>query len=316
MLHRKFIAVMALTIAAALVVDSADARRLGSGRSFGAQRSVTPPAATAPGPSAHAPGTAVAPGAASNPVMPPSAAAARAGAPAAAAAAPAQAARPGMSRWLGPIAGLAAGLGLAALMSHFGLSEAFGSFMLMLLLALGVFLVVRMLFMRRSKPQYATSNAYRSPMTGDLASRTEPVLGGGAAGGVSSDPRLPAGFDREAFIGQAKAQFRALQGAWDAGDRRALSNVTTPEMYADIDRDLATRGTHQDTDIVSLDADLLEVTTEGPKHWASVRFWGVLREDGGPARSFDETWNLVKPVDDSSGWMLAGIQQNEPATAH
>jgi predicted lipid-binding transport protein (Tim44 family) len=67
---------------------------------------------------------------------------------------------------------------------------------------------------------------------------------------------------------------------------------------------------------VSLEADVLEVTTEDRQHWASVRFWGVLREDGGPARPFDETWNLTKPVDDSSGWLLAGIQQNEPATAH
>ena len=26
-------------------------------------------------------------------------------------------------------------------------------------------------------------------------------------------------------------------------------------------------------------------------------------------KAFDEMWNLVKPVDGSSGWLLAGIQQ-------
>ena len=45
-------------------------------------------------------------------------------------------------------------------------------------------------------------------------------------------------------------------------------------------------------------------------HWASVRFSGTVRE--APRRepeSFAEVWNLVKPADGSSGWLLAGIQQ-------
>src|SRR5699024_6093621 len=43
-------------------------------------------------------------------------------------------ARSGMSRWLGPIAGIAAGLGIAALLSAFGLSGAFLEFMSSLIL--------------------------------------------------------------------------------------------------------------------------------------------------------------------------------------
>ncbi len=46
----------------------------------------------------------------------------------------------------------------------------------------------------------------------------------------------------------------------------------------------------------------------------SVRFTGLLREDGTVLpKDFDEVWNLVKPVDDSSGWLLAGIQQTHDA---
>ena len=42
----------------------------------------------------------------------------------------------------------------------------------------------------------------------------------------------------------------------------------------------------------------------------SVRFTGSCARTAPccPSRS-TETWNLVKPVDGSSGWMLAGIQQ-------
>ena len=40
----------------------------------------------------------------------------------------------------------------------------------------------------------------------------------------------------------------------------------------------------------------------------------MLREDGvAQPKSVVEVWNLVKPVDGSSGWLLAGIQQPEAA---
>jgi predicted lipid-binding transport protein (Tim44 family) len=60
----------------------------------------------------------------------------------------------------------------------------------------------------------------------------------------------------------------------------------------------------------ALEAQLLEVVTEGDQHLASVRFSGTVREspDAAP-QSFAEVWNLVKPADGSTGWLLAGIQQ-------
>jgi predicted lipid-binding transport protein (Tim44 family) len=41
-----------------------------------------------------------------------------------------------------------------------------------------------------------------------------------------------------------------------------------------------------------------------------VHFSGSVREtpDAAPAE-FQEVWNLVKPANGSSGWLLAGIQQ-------
>jgi predicted lipid-binding transport protein (Tim44 family) len=41
-----------------------------------------------------------------------------------------------------------------------------------------------------------------------------------------------------------------------------------------------------------------------------VHFSGAVREaHGAAAEPFAEVWNLVKPADGSSGWLLAGIQQ-------
>src|SRR6478672_11453139 len=102
---------LAVLTAGLLLTADADAKRLGGGRSFGAprdtvtQRQAMPPAA-APSQPAAPTNNAVAPRA-----------------PAATPAAPAPAAQSGWRRFMGPIAGIAAGLGIAALLSHFGLSE-------------------------------------------------------------------------------------------------------------------------------------------------------------------------------------------------
>jgi predicted lipid-binding transport protein (Tim44 family) len=306
----SILAIAALTVAALAAADFADARRLGGGRSFGAQRQSIAP--STPTPPAAAPSTPS--GAATNPVMPAnpsSAAAARSAAPAAAPS--------GASRWLGPIAGLAAGIGLAALLSHFGLSEAFASFLLVALLVIGGLLVVRWLFVRRARAaspmQYAGATPSGSAAPRGYESHVGPTWGAGAAAPVAAaSAKIPPGFDVDGFVRQAKQQFNRLQAAWDSGDRAALADVLTPQMYAEVERDLGARTTHERTEVVTLDAEVLEVATEGRQHVASIRFHGLLREDGATTpQPFDEVWNLQKPADGSSGWLLAGIQQLEQA---
>ena len=122
---------------------------------------------------------------------------------------------------------------------------------------------------------------------------------------------IPAGFDVEGFLRQAKLSYIRMQTANDSGNITELSEFTTPEMFAALKADVDARGgAKQFTDVVTLNADLLEVVTESDKHWASVRFSGLVREVPGQApTSFEEIWNLAKPADGSTGWLLAGIQQ-------
>jgi predicted lipid-binding transport protein (Tim44 family) len=317
---QRFLA-LALAFAAttALVAaDFADARRMGGGRSLGAQRqSVTPAPSTPPSVAPGAPN-----GAATNPVMPaqPGSAVNRA-APGAAAAAPgAAAARSGASRWLGPIAGLAAGLGLAALAAHLGMSEALMSVLLVALVAVAAIALLRVLLARRGGPPARSAMAYApSAGTAPRSPSVEPVFGGAARREptLADVPgRYPPGFEPAPFLEQAKQQFMRLQSAYDRGDRTVLADVMTPEMFTEVAKELDTRAGHVATEIVALNPEIVEVTTEGREHWASVRFRGLLREDGSPMpKPFDEMWNLVKPVDDSSGWLLAGIRQLDEAPA-
>jgi predicted lipid-binding transport protein (Tim44 family) len=133
--------------------------------------------------------------------------------------------------------------------------------------------------------------------------------GSGSGQPDESAGRYPPGFDPAPFVAQAKQQFRRLQAAYDRGDRGLLADVTTPEMLAELTRELDARRADGPTEVVTLDADIVEVVREGDRYVASVRYRGTLREDGNAAQPFEEMWHLVKPVDGSSGWLLAGIQQ-------
>ncbi|HQU50940.1 MAG TPA: Tim44 domain-containing protein, partial [Casimicrobiaceae bacterium] len=91
-------------------------------------------------------------------------------------------------------------------------------------------------------------------------------------------------------------------------DTKALADVMTPELLREIAREMDVSGAARPTEIVEVDAEVVDVATEGRNHWVSVRFSGTARE-GGVLEPFDEMWNLVKPVDGSAGWLVAGIQQ-------
>jgi predicted lipid-binding transport protein (Tim44 family) len=300
----------------------ADAKRLGGGGNFGAQRSVTPQKA-APVPGAPAGN------AASQSSPPPS----QPAVPASAAAPAAAPAASGMSRWLGPIAGIAAGLGLAALMSHLGLSEGFGSILLFGLIIFAGIYVLRMFLARRQAPaaplQYSGASAsaaisassafepsapsapsWRIPSTAEPVGQPIAAPAPDAPAFGVTHRTLPQGFDAAGFAKEAKRQYIQIQRSYDDADRATLSSVMTADMATEIGRELDNRGIHHPTEIVTLDADVLDVSTEDDKYWVSVRFTGLVKEDGEPLpHSIDEVWNLTKPVKGGSGWLLAGISQ-------
>ena len=111
--------------------------------------------------------------------------------------------------------------------------------------------------------------------------------------------------------------FIRLQAANDAGDIDDLRAFTTPEMFAAIKLDLQDRGgAGQRTDVVRIDAEVLDVAAEADRQIVSVRFHGLIREEADAAAvPFDEVWHLVKPTDGSREWAIAGIQQPAAAVA-
>jgi predicted lipid-binding transport protein (Tim44 family) len=314
-LFAVLMAVAAIGLAA--VSDDVFAKRAGGGRSVGKQSDQVTQRQAAPKE-------------AGAPTASPQAAAPAAGAAAGAAAQPAR------NRWLGPIAGLAAGLGLAALASHLGMGEQFGSMMMMVLFGLIAVFAIRYFMSRRKagaqgmQPAYAGAS-YSPTQMGPEASvqRFTPneaspaqFAGAGAAGGAGTAQAavqptatapvvLPAGFDAEGFVRQAKMHFIRLQASFDSANVNDLREFTSPEMFAELQMEIQERnGAANKTEVLQLNSEILGVHSNSIEHMASVRFQGMLREQEGAAPvSIDEVWNLTKPLNGQGGWVLAGIQQ-------
>jgi predicted lipid-binding transport protein (Tim44 family) len=121
---------------------------------------------------------------------------------------------------------------------------------------------------------------------------------------------VPAGFDTEAFLRQAKSSFIRMQAAWDKGDAQDLREFTTPEVFAELRMQIQERSGNDFTDVVSIDAQLLGIETTATDWLASVQFNGMIRTaPNAPAEPFAEVWNMSKPLSGTGGWVLAGIQQ-------
>lgn len=316
---KNSLSLMALVLALGLGIgigDAEAAKRLGGGKSTGMQRQSTAvnQAPTTPGQSPASPTTANA------------AAKAPAAAPAAAAAA-----QPKRS-WMGPLAGLAAGLGLAALASHLGFGEELASMLMIGLLVMAALAVVGFILRKRAMSQrpamagaaggmqYAgagqdvsTQRAYDVAMpAGGTAAGS--VIGSQIGANLNPSTDIPADFDVAGFERNAKVQFIRLQAANDTGNLNDIREFTTPEMFAEIKMDMADRGaTQQQTEVVSVNAQVLEVAEEAERYVVSVRFTGSIREaHSAELETFDEVWHLLKARQGNSGWMLSGIQQVSP----
>ena len=290
-MKRIAIAAFAALIGFGLMIQDADARRFGGARSSGISRDssiMRRDAASASSPARPAAPSQAAPPAGVTPPAPAS----------------------GMSRWLGPIAGLAAGIGIASLFSHFGMGGGMGNLFMLIALAIGAVYLVRWLMSKRP------SNAMQYAGAGNSASlplepATMPAYPSAGVSTTIPASNVPADFDVSGFLRQAKLNFVRLQAANDRGDMDDIRQFTSPEMFAEVQLDYQDRGRKtQQTDVIELNADLLDVTNEATRQIASVRFHGTLREETTAApEAFNEVWHLSKSIDGVHNWMVVGIQQ-------
>jgi len=295
-MKRTALLLAALLAIATLATDADAARRFGGGGNLGKQRAVPTQNQAAPAPSS--PSSTTTPSQATK--------------PAPTATPPVPAAKPSfMSRW----GGLLAGLGIGALLaSLFGAQMGPIMGLLLAVLAIGALAMLAMrFFARRQAPEER-----REPAFAAIGSAIEPS-GNAPATPMIASSALPEahttitipGFEVEPFVRVAKTSFIRLQAANDAGDLDDIRDFTTPEMYAEIAMQIGERKGSQRVEVVSLESQVLEAVIEEDYEVASVRFWGLIREEpGANPEPFDEIWVVRKKANDRRApWLIAGIQQ-------
>ncbi len=324
----KFLTLLLAGFLALGSLNAEAARRMGGGKSIGQQSNqVTQREAVRP----------------QQPAAPAQQAAPTAAKPATAAAPAAAPKKP----WGAMLGGLAAGLGLAWLAHSLGMGEAFGNVLMFLLIGVAVMAVIGMVMRSRrggaaqsgglayqgagaSAEQPASFKQYKPEKVGNDASARPweaqttqfdssavAQTGGSMIGSALSGSQtwgIPAGFDVTGFVTAAKQNFVTLQDAWDRADIGTLRSMMTDTMVSEIRSQLAEReaqfpGQPNKTEVVMLDAQLLGIEEQAEAYLASVEFNGMIREDASAGPSpFREVWNMTKPKQGGSGWLVAGVQ--------
>lgn len=324
---------LVLAVAVGTAAFDAEAKRLGGGKSSGMQRQTTSaPAGSNPASPGNQPGA--------------PAQKAPAAAPAAAAAGAQGAAAASKRSWMGPLAGVAAGLGLLALASHFGFGEALANMMLIGLLVMAGLMAFAFFMRKRAAGQGATlagagagagagmnpgartdhdpMAAFRNSSQADAKPDAQAAqqgsligsrlgLGLGLGGAAAASTAIPSDFDAAGFARHAKSQFLALQAANDAADFDKLAAYLSPEMLQIVRQEIVERGSAaQQTQVFGLEAQVLAVAQEDSRYVVSVRFTGSVRTEAGVAPDdLDEVWHLTKPRAGQGGWVIAGIEQSQ-----
>ena len=230
-------------------------------------------------------------------------------------------------------AGLTAG-GLLAWMFMGGAFEGFQpmDFLVILLLAVGAFLLIRQLRAGAAggRPAYAGS-ATPSPEPGQPAHQTRAAgeasdrINGsgpevrpgslmdefGLGGATNYQP--PSWFDETRFLGAARTHFTNLQLAWDANRMDEIREFVTPELFRELVHERAAIGDAENiTEVLNLEVSLEDLGERARHLIAAVRFTGGVREArGAGSESLDETWLVSRDLDDeNANWLIAGIRQN------
>lgn len=286
-MQRMFVWFFAFFLVLGTGIEQAEAKRLGGGKSSGVHSRQAAPA--------NNQSTLTQPGKTQT--------AGAAGAPAA---------KSKMAGLLGPLAGLAVGGLLAAMI--FG--EGFEGFQILdfLLIAAVLFIVFKLIM--RKKQQQATAaagaGAYQKQAHGQQQPFNTDLMGGGSASTAPSMGQpAPDWFNEASFVERAKGHFVHLQKAWDEGDLSELQDFVTPEMYNILAEERRSLTEEPNTEVVNLNARLGHISQQGSLVEASIVFSGQIRENSTVPTDFAETWHMVRDMRvENANWYLQGIEQN------
>ena len=184
-----------------------------------------------------------------------------------------------------------------------------------LLFALIGFLVYKFFIepKRRAAAAQASGNGMFRDMTGANQTSGVPGVNNGFGGGFNAQPeiQLPAGFNEQAFVEQAKSHYVVLQKAWDDNNFDEILDYVSPELYNLLVKERASYGADKPrTEVLSLMVEIVRGEINGTLASISLQFSGWIKE-GDQTSDTNEVWHLEKDTsDEKANWTIVGIQQD------
>jgi predicted lipid-binding transport protein (Tim44 family) len=237
----------------------------------------------------------------------------------------------GASKWLGPLAGLAAGGLLAAMI--FG--DGFDGIQMfdILLFALIAFMLFKIFGRKRAQynqeyasqgDQYAghdtedhvagqnqqAREVYQADEVKDY-SQTGSIIGSAVSGNAQPITHLPSWFDEASFVENAKSHFVSVQKAWDAADVKEIESYCSEELFAALSAEMAgMKAGDNHTEVDELNVEFVDAVIDGEYLVVSVRFTGyIIEEQGADSHAFSEIWHIRRLEIGEGNWQISGIQQ-------
>jgi len=141
---------------------------------------------------------------------------------------------------------------------------------------------------------------------------------GMASGSSNSEPAAKPQIDTAPFLDASRAIFVRMQAAWDKQDIEDIRRFCLPEMVAHIESQIKAEQRNI-TEVVTLEANLLDSWIESGREWAAVDFTAMMKEqtltaDGSLQEESNaqvkEIWTFCHDTSSSDPtWFVAGIAQ-------
>lgn len=210
------------------------------------------------------------------------------------------------SRW----GGLLSGLLIGGLLTSLFMGHGFANGILSWLIVGAILFFVIGFFRKKMQPGFQSGQGQTNPFNQNPFNHfTQSFNSSSESSSGNNFAQYPEGFVPESFLREAKVTFNRLQAAYDQKNLQDLSEFTAPEVFAEIKMQLEERGNASNkTEVITLDAKLLDVSKQSNSLIASVHFTGSIKEDDEPISQLDEIWHF-RQFPNSTQWVVGGIQQ-------
>jgi predicted lipid-binding transport protein (Tim44 family) len=221
-------------------------------------------------------------------------------------------------RWGGMLGGLVMGSLIGSLLFGGGHGSGGPGLMDIIVLGGGLFLLMRYLRSRKTAALSATPAGFTNPFH-----ERSTQQGWGASGDTPDEaavpaapatPPIPPGFDQDEFMKGARAIYTRMQSSWDKRDLEDIRKFTSSEVYTEIEKQAQEDPQPSRTEILLVNARLLEVRSVDHQEIASVLYDVMMREGDADklAKQVREIWHFSRDEKAAASfWRLEGIQQVE-----